>query len=193
MSGHRRSRAGRFVVGFALAVFGIVAQAQERAHSARSDIVVQALSLLGTPYRFGGSSPEAGFDCSGLVHHVFASVLNRELPRRAEEISGVGHPVSRAELQPGDLVFFNTLRRAFSHVAIYIGEGRFVHAPARNGRVRIEGLDDRYWATRFNGARRVMEPLPADPFITKPDASPATVPALRLPPHGAMSERLPEP
>ena len=181
------------MVGFALAVVGNVAQAQDREHSARSDIVVQALSLLGTPYRFGGSSPEGGFDCSGLVHHVFASVLNRELPRRAEEISGVGYPVSRAELQPGDLVFFNTLRRAFSHVAIYIGEGRFVHAPARNGRVRIEGLDDKYWATRFNGARRVMEPLPADSVIAKPEAAPATVPAWQFAPAGPLPERLPEP
>jgi len=181
------------VGGFALAMFGIVAQAQDHAHGARADIVVQALSLLGTPYRFGGSSPEVGFDCSGLVHHVFAAALNRQLPRRAEEISGVGHPVSRAELQPGDLVFFNTLRRAFSHVAIYIGEGRFVHAPARNGRVRIEGLDDRYWATRFNGARRVMEPLPADAPFAKPDASPVVDPPFRLPLADAMPERLPEP
>lgn len=187
------SWASRFAVGFALAMLGFGAQAQERAQSARSDIVVQALSLLGTPYRFGGSSPEVGFDCSGLVHHVFASVLNRDLPRRAEEISGVGHAVSRAELQPGDLVFFNTLRRAFSHVAIYIGEGRFVHAPARNGRVRVEGLDDRYWATRFNGARRLMEPLPAEPFVAKPDASPSLLPSWPFLPAGAIPERVPEP
>jgi len=181
------------VVGIALALLGIAAQAHERAHTARSDVVVQALSLLGTPYRFGGSSPDIGFDCSGLVRHVFASVLDRDLPRRAEEISGVGHPVSRADLQPGDLVFFDTLRRAFSHVAIYIGEGRFVHAPASNGRVRIEGMDDRYWAKRFNGARRVMEPLPAAPVLAIPDASPSvwTSPPFRsseVPP-----ERLPEP
>jgi cell wall-associated NlpC family hydrolase len=181
------------VVGFALAVSCIVVQAQDRAHSARSDVVVQALSLLGTPYRFGGSSPQSGFDCSGLVQHVFASVLNRELPRRSEEISGVGHPVSRAELQPGDLVFFNTLRRAYSHVAIYIGEGRFVHAPARNGRVRIEGLDDRYWATRFNGARRVMEPLSAQPLAAKPEALPALDLLPQLPSTAAMPERAPEP
>lgn len=140
-----------------LALLSVDAFAQERAAGPGSDIVVQALSLLGTPYRYGGASPESGFDCSGLVRHVFASVLNRDLPRRSEEISGFGEPVTRAELQPGDLVFFNTLRRAFSHVAIYIGEGRFIHAPARNGRVRIEGLDDRYWATRFNGARRLVE------------------------------------
>jgi cell wall-associated NlpC family hydrolase len=193
MSGHRRSLAGRFIVGFVLAVLGAGSQAQDRAHSARSDVVVQALSLLGTPYRFGGSSPDVGFDCSGLVRHVFASALSRDLPRRAEEISGVGHPVSRAELQPGDLVFFDTLRRAFSHVAIYIGEGRFVHAPARNGRVRIEGLDDRYWAARFNGARRVMEPLPADAFIAKRDASAPIVPSQPLPVAGPLPERWPEP
>jgi cell wall-associated NlpC family hydrolase len=193
MSGHRRSWGSSFVVGVALAVTGICAQAEERTHSARSDVVVQALSLLGTPYRFGGSSPDAGFDCSGLVRHVFAAVLDRDLPRRAEEISGVGHPVSRAELQPGDLVFFDTLRRAFSHVAIYIGEGRFIHAPARNGRVRIEGLDDRYWATRFNGARRVMEPLPAGPAVTKPDAPPAADPYPLPQSSGKPPERLPEP
>lgn len=160
MSGHRRSRAGAFIAGIALSALAFVAHGQDRIHGSRADVVVQALSLLGTPYRFGGSSPELGFDCSGLVRHVFASVLNRDLPRRSEEISGVGHPVSRAELQPGDLVFFDTLKRAFSHVAIYIGEGRFVHAPARNGRVRVEGLDDRYWAARFNGARRVMDAVP---------------------------------
>lgn len=134
------------------------AHAEERAGGARADVVLQAVSLLGTPYRFGGASPEAGFDCSGLVRHVFASVLGRDLPRRSEEISSVGQPVSRGDLQPGDLVFFHTLKRAFSHVAIYIGEGRFVHAPAKSGRVRIEVLDDQYWAARFSGARRVIEP-----------------------------------
>jgi len=193
MSGHRRSSAGRFIAGCVLAVLGVGAQAQERSGSARSDVVVEALSLLGTPYRFGGSSPNVGFDCSGLVRHVFASALNRDLPRRAEEISGVGHPVSRAELQPGDLVFFDTLRRAFSHVAIYIGEGRFVHAPARNGRVRIEGLDDRYWATRFNGARRLIEPLPAGPIVASPVASPAIAPSLLSPAAGSLPDWLPEP
>jgi cell wall-associated NlpC family hydrolase len=181
------------VVGFALALLGMVAQAEERAHSARSDVVVQALSLLGTPYRFGGSSPGVGFDCSGLVRHVFAAVLDRDLPRRAEEISAVGQPVSRADLQPGDLVFFDTLRRAFSHVAIYIGEGRFIHAPARNGRVRIEGLDDRYWATRFNGARRVIEPVPAGPVFANPDTAPSAGSSLLFQSPGAQAERLPEP
>lgn len=194
MSGHQRSRAVTSIAALALATLAFVAHGQERAHGSRADVVVQALSLLGTPYRFGGSSPELGFDCSGLVRHVFAAVLNRDLPRRSEEISGVGHPVSRAELQPGDLVFFDTLKRAFSHVAIYIGEGRFVHAPARNGRVRVEGLDDRYWAARFSGARRVMEPLPmagagGGRFVTLP-FEPSPIP---LPLPSPVPDRLPEP
>lgn len=157
------------------ALLSFCAGAEERAApSARSDIVVQALSLLGTPYRFGGASPEAGFDCSGLVRHVFGAVLNRDLPRRSEDISAIGESVGRSDLQPGDLLFFNTLKRAFSHVAIYIGEGRFVHAPARNGRVRIEGLDDRYWAARFDGARRLIDPVvTADPGSAVSAAAPA--------------------
>jgi cell wall-associated NlpC family hydrolase len=144
--------------GIAAMLLVVGAHAEEQAGSARGDVVLHAVALLGTPYRFGGTSPEVGFDCSGLVRYVFASVLRRDLPRRSDEISMVGQPVSRGELQPGDLVFFDTVRRAFSHVAIYIGEGRFVHAPAKSGRVRIEGLDDRYWAARFSGARRVIEP-----------------------------------
>lgn len=168
-----------------LSLLAMNAFAQERVAASRADVVVQALSLLGTPYRFGGATPESGFDCSGLVRHVFASVLNRDLPRRSEEISGFGEPVSRAELQPGDLVFFNTLRRAFSHVAIYIGDGRFVHAPAKNGRVRIEGLDDRYWATRFDGARRLLGEDPAtaipSPSFTAPGSSAVGFPIERPP------------
>ena len=193
MGGHRRSWACGISVVVALAVFVVGVQAQERPDGARSDVVVQALSLLGTPYHFGGSSPDVGFDCSGLVRHVFASVLERDLPRRSVEISGVGHSVTRAELQPGDLVFFDTLRRAFSHVAIYIGEGRFVHAPARNGRVRIEGLDDRYWATRFNGARRVMAPRPARAMTMTPGETTTADASFPASGFATLPERLPEP
>ena len=125
--------------------------------SMRSDIVVRALTLIDTPYRFGGSSPTAGFDCSGLVRYVFQSVGAPQLPRRSEDIGKLGEPITRSQLAPGDLVFFNTLARAYSHVAIYIGDGRFLHAPARGGRVRIEGLDDRYWQARFDGARRFID------------------------------------
>jgi cell wall-associated NlpC family hydrolase len=157
MSGHWRRGAIGGLVAVATALFATPAAADERMQAGSTDIVVQALSLLGTPYRYGGTSPDTGFDCSGLVRHVYSVVLDRDLPRRSEDMEAIGRPVSRAELQPGDLVFFNTLRRAFSHVAIYIGEGRFVHAPARRGRVRIEGLDDRYWAARFDGARRLLD------------------------------------
>ncbi|MGZ8274539.1 MAG: C40 family peptidase [Burkholderiaceae bacterium] len=196
MSGQRQEWQGILAVVL-LALFASSAAAQERGTAgARADVVLQALSLLGTPYRYGGSSPETGLDCSGFVRHVFAAAVNRDLPRRSEEIGAFGEPVSRAELQPGDLVFFNTLRRAFSHVAIYIGEGRFVHAPARRGSVRIEGLNDRYWATRFNGARRVID-SGSTPSIPASGASMA-YPALKNPTPGAggaafVVERPPEP
>ncbi|MEP6608956.1 MAG: C40 family peptidase [Burkholderiaceae bacterium] len=128
-----------------------------RGPSLRSDIVVRALTLLDTPYRYGGTTPQGGFDCSGLVRYVYNAVGAAELPRRSEDIGKVGDPISRSQLEPGDLVFFNTLARAYSHVAIYIGEGRFLHAPARGGKVRIEALDDRYWQARFDGARRLID------------------------------------
>jgi cell wall-associated NlpC family hydrolase len=128
-----------------------------------ADVVVHALALLGTPYRDGGNSPAAGFDCSGLVRYVFAEALRRDLPRRAEDMERAGEPVARSELQPGDLVFFNTLQRPFSHVAIYIGDGRFVHAPARKGVTRLESIDDRYWRVRFDGARRIAGPQRSRP------------------------------
>lgn len=131
--------------------------AQRFDRALRSDIVVRALALIDTPYRYGGSTPASGFDCSGLVRYVYHSVAGRQLPRRSEEMGKLGETITRSQLEPGDLVFFNTLARAYSHVAIYIGDGRFLHAPARGGRVRIEGLDDGYWRARFNGARRLLD------------------------------------
>ncbi len=119
------------------------------------DLVVRALSFIGARYRYGGESPETGFDCSGLVRHVFRESLGLLLPRTSRDISRMGETVHRDELQPGDLVFFNTLRRGFSHVGIYLGEHRFVHAPAGNGEVRIEDMRNGYWVKRFNGARRI--------------------------------------
>lgn len=120
-----------------------------------ADLALQALSFVGVPYRFGGEDPARGFDCSGLVRHVARVVLGLDLPRTSEAIARVGQSVARDALQGGDLVFFNTLGHRNSHVGVYIGDGRFVHAPTRNGVVRVEALDDRYWRTRFNGARRV--------------------------------------
>lgn len=117
----------------------------------------KALDLLGIRYRWGGSKPETGFDCSGFVRHVFQEGLGLDLPRSAREQSKAGEPVAKGELQPGDLVFFNTMRRAFSHVGIYLGGDLFVHAPHRGGRVRVDDMSGRYWTKRFNGARRVAE------------------------------------
>ena len=121
----------------------------------RTEVVLRAMSLLGVNYRLGGSSPQTGLDCSGLVRHVFAEALGLALPRRAEDIGRTGQDIDPRQLQPGDLVFFNTLRRAFSHVGIYIGDNRFVHAPAAGGQVRVEAMDRPYWLARFDGARRL--------------------------------------
>ena len=119
------------------------------------EIPLYAVSLVGSPYRLGGTSPETGLDCSGFVGHVFRQAAGIVLPRDARSISESARPLPPAELQPGDLVFFNTLNRAFSHVGIYLGEDRFVHATSsRSGSVMVSNLKDRYWHQRFDGARR---------------------------------------
>ena len=129
----------------------------QQAASQTGDLVMRALSLIGVRYKRGGNSEDSGLDCSGLVNLVFRDTLSLQLPRRAEEISRVGDKVDKDQLKPGDLVFYNTLRRAFSHVGIYLGDGRFIHAPARGGAVRVENMDQPYWSKRFNGARRVSK------------------------------------
>jgi cell wall-associated NlpC family hydrolase len=126
--------------------------------AASADFAMQALSHLGVPYRFGGNDPKAGFDCSGLVRFVARSVLGIDLPRTSDAMARVGASVARDALQVGDLVFFNTRGGANSHVGIYVGEGRFVHAPSRLGKVRVEEVDATYWRARFNGARRLLMP-----------------------------------
>lgn len=118
------------------------------------DLLLRAMALIGTPYRFGGSSPDTGFDCSGFVRYVFQS-SGLVLPRTSDEMSQTGSQIGKDELQPGDLVFFDTLRRPFSHVGIYLGEHRFIHAPSNGGYVEIVNLTDRYWRKRYNGARRI--------------------------------------
>ncbi len=135
-------------------------QTQQRARAKvrdwTSDLVVSAMTYLGVPYRFGGNSQETGFDCSGFTSYVYEHVLGMRLPRRAAEqaqMAGMQN-VDKTQLQPGDLVFFNTLRRTFSHVGIYIGENRFIHAPRSGSVVRIEDMGQSYWQQRFNGARR---------------------------------------
>jgi cell wall-associated NlpC family hydrolase len=131
----------------------LVQNMRERA----SDLVLSAMDFLGVPYRRGGSSAETGFDCSGFTRHVFERTLGLVLPHRADEqaqSSGL-QKVERDELKPGDLVFFNTLRRTFSHVGIYVGDGKFIHAPRTGQSVRVEDMREAYWTRRFTGARRV--------------------------------------
>lgn len=121
-----------------------------------SEMVVAAMHFLGVPYRRGGNTESEGFDCSGFTRHVFERSVGLVLPRRADEQARTGllHKVQRDELKPGDLVFFNTMRRAFSHVGIYVGDGKFIHAPRAGGQVRIEDMRAAYWHKRYNGARR---------------------------------------
>lgn len=121
-----------------------------------NDILFRAIALVGTPYRHGGNTPEGGFDCSGLVGYVFRDVAGILLPRTAEEIGAIGAPdISRTRLESGDLVFFNHRSRRVGHVGIYVGEGRFVHAPNEGGTVRLDRLDDDYWREHFSGAKRI--------------------------------------
>jgi cell wall-associated NlpC family hydrolase len=127
----------------------------ERAASGATSLADAALAFLGVSYRFGGTSPDLGFDCSGLVRRVFQDALGLNLPRTAREMSQMGTQVRMEDLKPGDLVFFNTMRAAFSHVGIYLGDNKFVHAPSSGGVVRVEDMRIRYWTQRFDGARRL--------------------------------------
>ncbi len=123
--------------------------------SRAGELLFRAMALLGTRYQRGGNSPETGFDCSGFVGYLYREVLNLKLPRSTNEIWSHGVEVARDTLEPGDLVFFNTLRRPFSHVGVFVGDGKFIHAPASGGAVRTESMNQRYWTQRWNGAKRV--------------------------------------
>lgn len=138
-------------------VVGFAKQAHTKASELASELVVSAMNFLGVPYRMGGSSPESGFDCSGFTRHVFENSVGLLLPRRSIEQAQSPdlEPVKQSELKPGDLVFFNTLRRTFSHVGIYIGDHKFIHSPRAGSSVRVEDMRISYWQQRFDGARRV--------------------------------------
>lgn len=117
-------------------------------------VLNRAMALLGTPYRWGGTSPESGFDCSGLVGYVFRNALGIELPRVSREMAKSGELVPRAELSQGDLVFFGKSGRV-DHVGIYVGEGQFLHAPRTGRDVTVSNMDTGYWSRKFMSARRV--------------------------------------
>jgi cell wall-associated NlpC family hydrolase len=125
-----------------------------------SELAVSAMGMIGIHYKYGGNNPENGLDCSGLVRYVFKDAWGVNVPRTAAELSRSGEKIDKQDLQPGDLVFYNTLRRSFSHVGIYLGDNKFIHAPSTGGKVRIESMDLAYWKSRFNGARRINDPEP---------------------------------
>ncbi|MBU6487451.1 MAG: C40 family peptidase [Burkholderiales bacterium] len=131
----------------------------------REEISIQAMSLVGVPYRWGGNTPDSGFDCSGLVRYVVARAADVELPRTTADMSHRGESIEPDEVAPGDLIFFNTTGRPHSHVGIYVGKLRFVNAPSTGGTVRLDYLTNPYWAKHFDGIRRVAAPLePPSPF-----------------------------
>ena len=124
--------------------------------AAANAVLMRALGLVGTPYRYGGNTPEGGFDCSGLVTYVFRDMLDLRLPRTSRELAQVQGPrIDPRKLAPADLVFFGS-RGNVSHVGIYVGEGRFVHAPSTGGTVRLDSLDGAYWRDHYSGAKRVL-------------------------------------
>ena len=121
------------------------------------ELILKGLELVGIKYRRGGTDPDSGLDCSGFVQLVFQDAIGKVLPRTAKEQSLVGETIDKHELKPGDLVFFNTMRRAFSHVGIYLGDNRFVHSPRAGAEVRVEDMSQGYWVKRYNGARRLVD------------------------------------
>ena len=124
--------------------------------AAANAVLMRAISLVGTPYRYGGNTPQGGFDCSGLVNYVFRDMLDLRLPRTSRQLSEYQGPrIAPRELAPADLVFFGE-RGQVSHVGIYVGEGRFVHAPSTGGTVRLDRLDGAWWRDHYSGARRVL-------------------------------------
>lgn len=125
------------------------------------DLLMRAMGLIGTRYRYGGTTPQQGFDCSGFTSYVFREALGLQLPRTAnDQFARAGTPVPQDRLAAGDLVFFRQRRGRIDHVGIYVGEGRFIHSPSRGGRVRIDALAAPHWARSYEGAKRLLGPTP---------------------------------
>ncbi len=150
---------GRFIADHGL--LNRLEQVRTRVADKASDLVLNAMGFLGVPYRRGGNSADTGFDCSGFVRAMYEQTIGLVLPRRANEQAAATQAIDRKDLQPGDLVFFNTMRHAFSHVGIYVGEGKFIHSPKPGAQVRVEDMGVAYWDRRFDGARRVPAATPA--------------------------------
>lgn len=140
-----------------------IGDVSDKMEAKASTLVINAMAFLGVPYKRGGTDASTGFDCSGFVRAIYEQTAGLVLPRRANEQAAASQKIDRADLKPGDLVFFNTMRRAFSHVGIYVGEGKFIHAPKPGAEVRVESLSVSYWARRFDGARRVAVKETATP------------------------------
>ena len=121
------------------------------------DVSIAAIGLVGIPYRYGGNTPKSGFDCSGLIGYVYKNAANKQMPRTTDEIGKIGQSLGNQTPAPGDLVFFNTQGGPHSHVGIYVGKGRFVHAPSKGGTVRLEKITSPYWSKRYTEARRVVQ------------------------------------
>ncbi len=128
-------------------------QGQEKA----SEVVIYALGLMDIDYRFGGKNPQSGLDCSGMVTYIYRNAVGIELPPNAARIAQIGREIDPARLAPGDLVFFNTTGQSFSHVGIYLGEDRFIHAPSSNGKIKVSSLKASYYAKRLEAARTLFD------------------------------------
>jgi cell wall-associated NlpC family hydrolase len=140
---------------------GRIGEVGNKVETRAAELVLNAMAFLDVPYKRGGSTLDTGFDCSGFVRSIVEQTAGLLLPRRAEQQAAATQKVERTELQPGDLVFFNTMRRTFSHVGIYIGNGKFIHSPKPGTEVRVEDMGLAYWKRRFDGARRVAQESPS--------------------------------
>jgi len=137
-----------------------IAKFKEVTSVGTAGISIAAMGLVGVPYRFGGNTPAGGFDCSGLIVYVYNNAAGIKLPRTVQEMSRAGQTIRNDAPAPGDLVFFNTTGERYSHAGIYVGHGRFVHAPSKGGTVRLDQMTSPYWAARYTEARRIANTKP---------------------------------